>query len=174
MDGVRARDTRALEELYHNYHPRLTRFLMRLIHRPQMVEEVFDDTMMAVWNKPESFRGACSVSTWIFAIAYRKALKSLRRRDEPIEGNETDNQIFEDAGPDEQLKRERVQLLLMDAISRLSVDHRTVIDLAYFHDKSYQEICEIMACPLNTVKTRMFHARRELRQKLAGDLVEWL
>jgi RNA polymerase sigma factor (sigma-70 family) len=174
MEGIRARNVSALEELYRHFHPRLTRFLMKHIHRPQMVEEVFNDTMMVVWDKPESFRGASRLSTWIFAIAYRNALKSLRRRREPVEDTEVASNYADEASPDELLKKERVRRLLLDAISQLSTDHRAVIELYYFHDKGYREIAEVMGCPVNTVKTRMFHAKHKLRQILGGDLAEWL
>ncbi len=172
--GIRARDMLAFEELYRSYHSRLTRFLVNLVHRPQIVEEVFNDTMMVVWDKPDSYRGESRLSTWIFAIAYRKAMKSLRRMDEPVEDKEAESHISDDAGPDELQRRQQVQVLLLKAICQLSTDHRAVVDLTYFQEMSYREIGEIMGCPVNTVKTRMFHARRQLRQMLAGELSDWL
>ncbi len=72
----------SFESLYHNYHPRLTRFLERVTHRPGLVEELLNDTMLVVWKHAERYHGGSKVSTWIFAIAYRKALKALRRREE--------------------------------------------------------------------------------------------
>src|ERR1700743_2146221 len=78
-------ETRAFEDLYRIYHPRLTRFLINILRRPHLVEEALDDTMMVVWRRPDSFTGASKVSTWIFAIAYRTALKALSRLDEPQE-----------------------------------------------------------------------------------------
>ena len=82
---VAAGETRAFEELYRIYHPRLTRFLINILRRPHLVEEALDDTMMVVWRRPDSYTGASKVSTWIFAIAYRTALKALSRLDEPQE-----------------------------------------------------------------------------------------
>jgi RNA polymerase sigma factor (sigma-70 family) len=169
-----ARDRQAFEELYRNYHPRLARFLTNLIHRPQMVEEVLDDTMLVVWNRPDSFNGASKLSTWIFAIAYRKALQMLRRRDEPIEDKNAEARESPDDGPEQQAGQHRVQEALLSAISELSPDHRAVIDLTYFHEIGYREIAEIMDCPVDTVKTRMFHARRHLKRILAGELGDWL
>jgi RNA polymerase sigma factor (sigma-70 family) len=174
MDRVRAKDPHALEELYHSYDPRLTRFLMRLFHRPRVVEEVINDTMMVVWNKPESFRETSKLSTWIFAIAYRQALKTLRHCDQAVEDSGANNRISDEVGPDEPLKRQRVRHLLLEAIDQLSEDHRRVIHHAYFQEMGYQEIAKIMACPVSTIKTRMFHARRELRKILAGSVEEWL
>ena len=93
MSLVRARDVQAFEALYRIYQPRLVRFLTSFVHRPPMVEEVVNDTMMVVWNRPDSFNGASKLSTWIFGIAYRKGLKALRRRDDPVEDAPRDRQV---------------------------------------------------------------------------------
>jgi RNA polymerase sigma factor (sigma-70 family) len=167
-------DLRAFEDLYRIYHPRLTRFLMNMTRRPPLVEEVLNDTMMVVWSRPDSYNGASKPSTWIFAIAYRKALKALRRQDQPLEDRQSDSRPSLEAGPEQQLERRQVQELLVNAIGELSPDHRAVVDLCYFHDAGYREIAEIMTCPVDTVKTRMFHARRRLKAKLAGGPADWL
>jgi RNA polymerase sigma-70 factor (ECF subfamily) len=174
VSRIRAHDLRAFEELYRSYYPRLTRFLTNLVHRPQIVEEVFNDTMMVVWDKLDGFTGASKLSTWIFAIAYRKAMKALRRQDMPVEDKDADTRISLEFGPDHQFGQRRTQEALLSAISDLSPDHRAVVDLTYFHELGYREIAEIMACPVDTVKTRMFHARRHLKRKLSGDLADWL
>ncbi len=174
MARVRAHDLPAFEELYRRYRPRLGRFLANIVHRPQVVEEVFNDTMMVVWNRPDSFSGASKLSTWIFAIAYRKALKARQRQDEPVEDTYANERVSPDAGPDQQVSQQRVQQVLLGAIGQLSADHRAVVDLTYFHGAGYREIAEIMDCPVDTVKTRMFHARRHLKRMLAGELADWL
>lgn len=171
---IRARDLRAFEELYRSYHPRLSRFLTNLIHRPPLIEEVLNDTMLVVWDKPDSFNGASKLSTWIFAIAYRKAMKAVRRCDEPIEDKQAETRVSPDAGPDQRLGQQQAQAALLGAIGGLSPDHRAVVDLCYFHEIGYREIAEIMDCPVDTVKTRMFHARRHLKRMLAGELADWL
>src|SRR5271165_7540794 len=71
-------ELRAFEDLYRIYHPRLTRFLANMLRRRELVEEVLNDTMLVVWRRADSFNGTSKVSTWVFAIAYRKALKALR------------------------------------------------------------------------------------------------
>src|SRR5580692_4553917 len=78
--AVAAGDRRALEELYFGYHRRLARFLSRFTPRYENIEEIINDTFMAVWRSAKDFRSASQVSTWIFGIAYRTALKSLRRQ----------------------------------------------------------------------------------------------
>ena len=167
-------DLRAFEELYRIYHPRLTRFLVNMTRRDQLVEEVFNDTMLIVWNRAGGYNGSSKVSTWIFAIAYRKALNALRRLDEPVEDKHADTRESPEAGPEQQVGSRQAQELLLNALGGLSANHRAVVDLTYFHEIGYAEIADIMDCPVDTVKTRMFHARRHLKSKLAGSLADWL
>ncbi|MEO8813227.1 MAG: sigma-70 family RNA polymerase sigma factor [Caulobacteraceae bacterium] len=174
IGAVAAGDRRAFEDLYRLYHPRLTRFLATMLSRAQAVEEALDDTMMVVWNRSSSFNGTSKVSTWVFAIAYRTALNALRRHDPPVEDLDAHARPSGEAGPEQQLGQSEVQRLLLAAMGELSEDHRAVVDLTYFHDLGYREIAQIMTCPVDTVKTRMFHARRHLRRKLAGELADWL
>src|SRR5450755_4531570 len=82
---VAAGDLRAFEALYRAYHPRLGRFLGLMTPRRCVVEEVLNDAMLVVWRRADAYNGQCKVSTWIFAIAYRTALKALRQQDDPID-----------------------------------------------------------------------------------------
>ena len=174
LERVKMHDLDAFERLYRIYQPRLARFLTNLVKRPQLVEEVLDDTMMVVWNTAASFRGTSKLSTWVFAIAYRKALKARMRWPDPLEDQQFDNRVGNDAAPDAELERSRIRNALVDAMEGLSAEQRAVVDLTYFHDLGYREIAEILGCPVDTVKTRMFHARRRLRQALSGSLADWL
>ncbi|MGI8839248.1 MAG: sigma-70 family RNA polymerase sigma factor [Caulobacteraceae bacterium] len=167
-------DRRAFEELYRIYHPRLTRFLLSMTRRPHLAEEVLGDTLLVVWRRSGDFYGRSKVSTWIFAIAYRKALTALRRLDEPPDDPDVDARESPDAGPEQRLGQSQIKSVLLGAIGELSADHRAVVDLAYFHEMSCREIADIMGCPADTVKTRLFHARRHLKSKLAGRLADWL
>jgi RNA polymerase sigma factor (sigma-70 family) len=167
-------DLQAFETLYRVYQPRLTRFLTTLLKRPQLIEEVLDDTMMVVWQTAGNFRGSSKPSTWVFAIAYRKAHKAKARWPDPVEDPEVDNRVSEDPLPDQHLHHERLRGALMKAMDQLSADHRAVVDLTYFHGLGYREIAEIVDCPVDTVKTRMFHARRRLKQAMPGSLSDWL
>jgi RNA polymerase sigma factor (sigma-70 family) len=171
---VAARDVQAFERLFRLYQPRLTRFLTTLLKRPQLIEEVLDDTMMVVWNSAERFRGASKPSSWIFAIAYRKAHKAKLRWPDPVEEPEVDLRVSTEPAPDEELHHQRLHDSLVQAMSHLSPDHRAVVDLTYFHGMGYREIAEIVECPVDTVKTRMFHARRRLKQAMAGNLADWV
>ena len=171
---IGAGDVHAFRELYEGYQPRLGRFLSNLIHHPHAVEEVLDDTLMVVWNRAASFKGESKLSTWIFAIAYRKAMKALRKLDLPIEDLTAETRESPDAGPDDHLGTSRTHALLRVAMKQLSAEHRAVVDLTYFHDLSYREIADILECPVDTVKTRMFYARRHLKRCLEGELTDWI
>jgi RNA polymerase sigma factor (sigma-70 family) len=172
MARIQAGDLRAFEHLYRTYQPRLTRFLTNLIRRPQLVEEALDDTMLVVWKQPGRYNGRSRLSTWIFGIAYRKGLKALRQNDEPVEDKDADARASVEAGPEQQFGDRQLQGVLLEAIARLSPDHRAVVDLTYFHEMGYREIAEIMDCPVDTVKTRMHYARRHLKRMLGDRLGE--
>ena len=108
LERVKMHDLDAFERLYRLYQPRLARFLTNLVRRPQLVEEVLDDTMMVVWNTAGSFRGTSKLSTWVFAIAYRKALKARMRWPDPLEDQHQDMRVSNDAAPDAELERSRI------------------------------------------------------------------
>lgn len=171
---VRQRDPKAFEELYRRYQSRLTRFVGNLVRQPQIVEEVLDDTLMVVWERATDFKGESKLSTWIFAIAYRKAMKAVRRYDAPIDDPEAENRPSDESNAEEVFGQARLHSVLRDAMAQLSPDHRSVVELTYFQDLSYREIAEIMSCPVDTVKTRMFYARRHLKRCLDGELPDWI
>jgi RNA polymerase sigma-70 factor, ECF subfamily len=164
---IATRDSAAIRELYLLYHRRLARFLTRLTSRTEIAEEVINDTFWVVWQRAGEFRGASLVSTWIMGIAYRRALKSLQRS-KPTASIEDSGQ---DEPSEEPWRQAELSEWLSVALARLPVEQRTVLELAYNVGHSCEEIALIMECPVNTVKTRMFHARRKLRgllQALGG------
>jgi RNA polymerase sigma-70 factor, ECF subfamily len=158
-------DRRAFEELYLLYHRRLARFLMRLAPRYEFAEEVINDTFWVVWQKSSEFRGASKVSTWITGIAYRRALKAMRTARAHGVTEELDHDGIE-MGSVEPERTAEVQDWIAGGLAQLPNEQRMAIELAYFLGHSCEEIAEIMACPVTTVKARMFHAREKLRQCL--------
>ncbi|MEM9555611.1 MAG: sigma-70 family RNA polymerase sigma factor [Acidobacteriota bacterium] len=155
-------DRQAFERLYHRYARRLFGYLLRWLSSPEQVEEVIDDTMFVVWQQASRFELRSRVSTWIFGIAYRQAMTALRGHRE-----HTDlEQVAEPAGLDVDLRRRELRLSLDKALNSLSADHRTVLELTYFEEFSCREIADVVGCSVNTVKTRMFYARRHLRRIL--------
>jgi RNA polymerase sigma-70 factor (ECF subfamily) len=175
VERVAQHDRRAFEALYRLYQPRLSRFLGgTLLRSPQLVEEVLNDTMLVLWRRPEGYNGTSKFSTWVFGIAYRKALKALRQRQDAAYDPRTDQRESLEPGPEQLVGSGQVQQRLLEAMDQLSAEHRAVVDLTYFQEFGYREIAEIMDCPVDTVKTRMFHARRRLKAMLDGELRDWL
>jgi len=174
LQGVRQGQQRAFEALYRLYHPRLLRFLRHMIRQAeQELEEVLNDTMMVVWKRADTFDGRSRLSTWIFGIAYRKALKALSRLDLPLENADLSDTPDPSPGPEAHTSVVQLRARLERAMSELSMDHRAVVELCYFQDMSHGEIAEVVGCPAETVKTRMFYARRRLRallEDMAGDM----
>ncbi len=156
---IAARDAQAMQELYHLYHRRLGRFLMRLTSRYDLAEEIINDTFWVIWQHAADFRGASQLSTWIFGIAYRRALKTLKRvrPDLLAEDTEAPEQV------EEPWQQAELREWLGAALGKLPHEQRMVVELAYHLGHSCEEISVIMQCPVNTVKTRMFHARRKLK-----------
>jgi RNA polymerase sigma-70 factor, ECF subfamily len=164
---ISARDRKAFEALYHQYYPRLFSYLLKITRRADVVEEVLNDVMLAIWKGAPGFDGRSRASTWIFGIAYHKALKALARRPRAVQeaGREAPEPVDWDE-PESLLARRELASVLGQALRALSLEQRTVVELTYFYGLPYQEIAGIMSCPVNTVKTRMFHARRRLRELL--------
>ena len=114
------------------------------------------------------------MSTWVFAIAYRKALKARARWPDPLEDGDRESRVSNDPLPDAELQRSRIHDALTRAMRQLSAEQRAVVDLTYFHGLGYRDIAEILGCPVDTVKTRMFHARRRLKQAMPASFTDWL
>ena len=167
LQRVATKDRLAFEALYARQYQQLSRYLTRLIRRPEMVEEVVNDTMFVVWEKAARFEGRSKVSTWITGIAYLKGIKALDRLKMMPEQNAEN--IAEADELEEQvnlISRLGLEDWLNNGLERISPDQRSVVELTYFSVYSYQEIADLMDCPVNTVKTRMFHARRRLSKLL--------
>src|SRR5688500_4494240 len=165
--GVSLQHRAAPHELYLLSHRRLPRLRPRLTQRHDLGEEVINDTLLAVWNSAERFRGDSRVSTWIVGIAYRRALKSMRRRSFEIVGLE-ETEI--PAGVDSTQACENQQWI-EGGLEELPIEQRLCLELAYVLGHSCEEIAVITSCSVNTVKTRLFHARRKLSAllpRLAG------
>jgi len=163
------RDREALTILYSRYQGRLLRFLQRLTGDVETAQEAVNDVMLVVWNSASSFAGRSRASTWIMGIAYNKAMKLRTRlqrwtvRFKAADWAET----IERAAGSEGLTRDLIeQDLVYRAIMLLPPKQRAVVELTYRFGYSYAEIAEIVDCPPNTVKTRMFHARAKLRELL--------
>jgi RNA polymerase sigma factor (sigma-70 family) len=167
---IAAGDRRAFEALYRAYFPRLGRFLQRMTRSTALIEEIVNDTLLAVWRKAATFDGSSKVSTWIFAIAYRRACKALQAVDEPVEASGDEREGLDADRPDSQFERVRLAQAVDAALAALPLAQRTAFQLTFYHDMSLTDIADIMECPVNTIKTRLFHARKRLAVLLDGQL----
>jgi RNA polymerase sigma-70 factor (ECF subfamily) len=163
LSRIAAGDRGALEDLYLGYHRRLASFLSRFTRQYENVEEIINDTFMVVWQRARDFRNASQVSTWIMGIAYRTALKSLRRQKNHANALSLDNspEQFIDPSADTE-----VHDWLHHGLERLPLEQRLTLQLAYNMGHSLDEIAAITDVPVGTVKARMFHAREKLRHYL--------
>jgi RNA polymerase sigma-70 factor (ECF subfamily) len=161
---AKSRDQVAFRTLYSSYYQRLSRLLARMSVRREDIEEVVNDTFWVVWTKAGDFRGASQLSTWIIGIAYRRALNALRRAKlRPV----ADHEFDEDSVSVESTEKDQTnQQWLALGLQRLSVEQRMALELTYTLGHSCEEVAAILACPVNTVKTRLFRARETLKQVL--------
>lgn len=162
---VAQHDRRAFEELYNLYHRRLARFLTRLTRRFDLAEEIINDTFLVVWRSAGGFRGDSQPSTWILGIAYRKARNAFRSaaRARARENLSPPDFPLTTEAP---AHAEELRDWLVHALSELPVEQRLAVELCYELGHSCEEIATIMGCPVNTVKTRLFHARAKLQKRL--------
>jgi RNA polymerase sigma factor (sigma-70 family) len=168
---VAAKDRQAFEILYHRYARRLYGYLSKFIRRPEIAEEVLNDVMLAIWQSAPRFNYTSRLSTWIFGIAHYKALKALKRAGVaalPLTAAVAPDGVEADE-PEGVVQRAELASTLASALDRLPPEQRAVVELAFGHERSYQEIAEITGSPVNTVKTRMFHARKRLARLLTGS-----
>jgi RNA polymerase sigma-70 factor (ECF subfamily) len=169
LAGIAAGDSEALTQLYQRYHGRLLRFLQRLTGDIESAQEAVNDVMLVVWSSADTFAGRSRVSTWIMGIAYRKAMKArmrLQRWTSRFKAADWSELIERRAGIEGPMKDLVDQDLLYRAMQLLPAKQRAVVELTYFFGLNYDEIGEIVGCPTNTVKTRMFHARAKLKTLL--------
>ncbi len=170
MQQIALQDREALAQLYAIYHRRLARFLGRFLRQHEVVQEIVNDTLFIVWQQAGQFRGGSRVSTWIMGIAYRRAMKALRHSASrpalhgmSVSAEQTASDAIEEAEQRELVTR---------ALGSLPPEQRMVLELTYYMGYSCEEIAAIVDCPVNTVKTRMFHARRKMKN-LLPELAGW-
>lgn len=172
---IAAQDRKAFETLYQRYAPRFGRYLLKLLRKREWVDEAVNDTLMAVWQSAARFDPKrARASTWLFGIAHHKGLKTLARANpskwvplDDVGATAADN-VAVQAALTSHASPERIAMdaqsahSLSGALATLSPEHRAVIQLTFVEGFAYEEIAHVMDCPVNTVKTRMFHARKQL------------
>jgi RNA polymerase sigma-70 factor (ECF subfamily) len=164
-------DRLAMQVLFARHHVRIFRFVLRLLRDEMAAEDVISEVFLDVWRQANKFEGRSAVSTWLIAIARFKALSMLRKRRESELDEETAESI-EEPSDDPEIAAQKLDKgqKLRGCLAALSPEHREIIDLVYYHEKSVEEVAQIVGIPENTVKTRMFYARKKLGElcRMAG------
>jgi RNA polymerase sigma-70 factor (ECF subfamily) len=167
LGRIAAGDRAAFDAFYHAYARRVLAFVREMVHAPDLAEEVASDVMVAVWKSAARYAGRSRVMSWVLGIAHHKAVDALRRRGDsfaPIDQLLPSDAISD--APEAMLIALEDRTSLDRALLSLSPQHRAVLQLMYAFDCSQNEIADIVACPLATVKTRVFYAKRNLRAEL--------
>ena len=166
---IAAGDKLAMHLLFARHHVRVYRFILRLVRDESVAEDLISEVFLDVWRQAGRFEGRSAVATWLLAIARHKALSALRRRPtQPLD--EQTAAAIEDPGDDPEVavqKKDKSEIL-RECLQALSAEHREVIDLVYYHERSVEEVASIVGIPEGTVKTRMFHARKRLSELLGA------
>ena len=164
LNRVAERDKRALTQLYVMYHARLFKFVFRLTRSYSTADELVNDIMLVVWNKASTFRGDSKVSTWIFGIAYKQTMRRVTRKKFQLSPL-TD---IEGSGIDDETTIE-TEDWVRNGLHSLPAAQQLTVVLVFYLGLSYEETAAVTDCPVNTVKTRMFHARRKLKEYLSAS-----
>ena len=171
LEAVAAGDRDAYERLFRHFYSKVYRFSLSMLKDGVLADEVTSDTLFTVWTDAGRFRGQSTVSSWILGIACNKSLKAIRKRKQhdlrtevmPDNDRFVGDSHFDD--PEIRVGDAFVLNEVESAIDQLSSDHQAVVKLTAL-GHSCAEIADIVGCPRNTVKTRMFHARIRLRRIL--------
>jgi len=169
-------DRLAMQVLFARHHVRIYRFVLRLVRDESVAEDLISEVFLDVWRQAGRFEGRSQVSTWLLAIARFKALSALRRRPDEELDDETAEAIEDPSDdPEKALEKKDKSAAIRKCLEKLSAEHREIIDLVYYHEKSVEEVAQIVGIPENTVKTRMFYARKRLAEllKVAGIERGW-
>jgi RNA polymerase sigma-70 factor (ECF subfamily) len=158
-----------MQVLFARHHARVYRFILRLLGSEAVAEDLTSEVFLGVWRQADRFEARSSVMTWLLAIARYKALAELRRRPEASSNAASAESIDPTDDPEANFEIKHRGEILRNCLTRLSPRHREIIDLVYYHEKSVQEAAAILGVPGNTVKTRMFHARKKLSELLVAQ-----
>jgi RNA polymerase sigma-70 factor, ECF subfamily len=166
-------DQSAFERLYHLYEKRVFHYICTLITDHVQAGDIVGETMLAIWRGARTFSGTSRVSTWIFGIARHKSLDAARkfgRQQREVNLEAVSELPNPQESPLEGAYRKQMDALTQRALATLSQEHREVLRLVFYEELPYQEIAIMLSIPNNTVKTRVYYAKQQL--KLALERVE--
>jgi RNA polymerase sigma-70 factor (ECF subfamily) len=169
VERIAAGDKLAMQVLFARHRTPVYRWLLRFVGNETVAEDLLSDVFFDVWQQAGRFEGRASVTTWLLSIARFKALSARRRRTDAELDETTESTVADTADdPEIALQKKSRNELLRRALTKLSRDHREIIDLVYYHEKSVDDAARILSIPSATVKTRMFYARKKLAELVQG------
>ncbi|MDH4062053.1 MAG: RNA polymerase sigma factor RpoE [Aquincola sp.] len=180
VDRAKRGDKRAFEMLVVKYQRRIQRLIARMVRDEGLVEDVAQETFIRAYRALPQFRGDSAFYTWLYRIAVNTAKKLLveRRRDPLVsestlvsqdDGDETsrvESELSDGATPEAVLASKEIAATVNAAIDGLSEDLRQAIVLREIEGLSYEEIADVMNCPIGTVRSRIFRAREAIALRL--------
>lgn len=170
IEQIAAGSKPTMQVLFARHRTYVYRWLLRFVSNETLSEDLLSEVFIDVWRQAGRFQGRSSVSTWLMSIARHKALSARRRRTEAESNEKIESTVADPADDPEVALQEKTRgELLRQALTRLSREHREVIDLVYYHEKSVDEVAQILSVPPGTVKTRMFYARKKLAELVDGS-----
>ena len=174
IDAARQGDQAAFEQLVRLYEKRVFALALRMCRNPEDAAEAAQEAFLSAWQGLAFFRGESSFATWLYRLVSNACVDLLRREGRhraaagPSLNDEALNVDIPDgaASPQEAAERSELRQQIEDGLSALSPEHRQVLILREMHQRSYDEIAEILALDLGTVKSRINRGRKRLRKIL--------
>ena len=180
IERVKRGDVRAFEMLVVKYQRRIERLIGRMVRDVDLVPDIAQETFIRAYRAIPKFRGESAFYTWLYRIAVNTAKKSLGElkrdplvsesafaaKDEDDETSRVEHELSDGETPESLLASKQVAATVNSAIEALSADLRQAITLREIEGLSYEEIAEIMNCPIGTVRSRIFRARESIALRL--------
>lgn len=162
IESVAHGDEIAFGELYSRYKLSLYHYLLRLLNDQSSAEDILQEVFVAVWKGSGQFRARSTVKTWLFRIAHNQAISWHRRQKTVTDHRGEMNLASVEVDPETDLLKSWRSDQLREALSKLSPTHRAVVELSFVQGLTYNEIAQILDCPVGTIKSRMSYALRLL------------
>ncbi len=160
----------AMRALFARHQVKVYRFALRIVRDTSLADDVVSETFIDAWQHADRFEGRSSASTWLLGIARHKALTAANRRPtESLDCDMAQNVVDPAADPEAEVGLKDRSAVIRRCLQQLSPEHAEIIDLVYYQEKSIKEIVEILGIPDNTVKTRMFYARKRLAALVTAE-----
>ena len=173
LQRIAAGDQTAVRALFARHNLRIYRFIFRMVGNEATAEDLTNEVFLEIWRHANRFEGRSAPSTWMLSIARNRTISFLRKRSEAQLDDDYATTIADDADtPEIVASKGDKGAQIRACMDRLSDEHREIVDLVYYHEKSVSEVAEIVGIPVGTVKTRMFHARKKLGDFMADAGVD--